>query len=104
MTEDARRPSGAPDPVPDWDTLARFVAREGSDAEMSHVAQWLESNPTERALLARLGEVTAGATPTDIDVEAALAKVHAKMGEVRPDLTVMKGAPNRLWQPGGTAG
>src|SRR5690242_10643440 len=100
MTEDARRPSGAPDP-PDWDTLARYVAREGSDDEMSHVAQWLEANPSERALLGRLTDVTAAGTPTDIDVEAALARVHAQMGEVRqaPTLTVSRSAPRRRWQP-----
>jgi transmembrane sensor len=101
MTEDARRPSGAPDPVPDWDTLARYVAREGSADEMSHVAQWLEANPAERALLGRLSDVTAPGTPTDIDVEAALAKVHAQMGEVRqaPPLSVSRSSTRRRWQP-----
>jgi len=81
MTEDARRPSGAPDSVPDWDTLGRFVAGEGSADEMSHVSQWLDANPAERALLERLTEVTAGTSAAGIDVEAALAKVHARMGE-----------------------
>ena len=81
--------------------LARYVAREGSADEMSHVAQWLEANPTERALLGRLSDVTAAWMPTDIDVEAALAKVHAQMGEVRkaPTLTVNRSATRRRWQP-----
>src|SRR5689334_21960725 len=101
MTEDARRPSGAPDPVPDWDTLARYVAREGSADEMSHVAQWLEANPAERSLLGRLSEATAASTPTDIDVEAALAKVHARMGDVgqAPVLTLSRTTARSGWKP-----
>jgi len=101
MTEDDRRPSGAPDSVPDWDTLARYVAREGSADEMSHVAQWLEANPAERSLLGRLSEVTAAGTPTDIDVEAALAKVHGQMGGVRqaPTLTISRATARRGWRP-----
>ena len=68
---------------------------------MSHVSQWLDANPAERALLGRLSEVTAAGTPTDIDVEAALAKVHAQMGEVRqtPTLTLSRETGRRAWQP-----
>ncbi len=80
MTDDARHSPGAPDSVPDWDTLARFVAGEGSADEISHVSKWLDSNPAERALLDRLSEVTAAAPAPAVDVEAALAKVHARMG------------------------
>lgn len=70
---------------------------------MSHVAQWLESNPAERALLGHLSEVTAPGAPTGngVDVEAALAKVHARMGEVgpAPTLTLSRTNARRGWQP-----
>ena len=84
MTDDAPRPSGAPDSVPDWDTLGRFVAGESSADEMSHVSQWLDANPAERALLDRLTQVTAVTPAEGIDVEAALVKVHAQMGGAPP--------------------
>lgn len=81
--------------------LARYVAREGSADEMSHVAQWLEANPAERALLGRLNEVTAAGTPADIDVEAALAKVHAQMVVARqaPTLTLSRTSGRHGWRP-----
>jgi transmembrane sensor len=101
MTEDARRPFGAPESVPDWDTLARFVAGETSAHEMSHVGQWLDANPAERALLERLTEVTSAAPDAGIDVEAALAKMHARMSDVgkTPTLSISAGAPTRRWWP-----
>jgi transmembrane sensor len=101
MTDDAPRPPGAPDSVPDWDTLGRFVAGEGSDDEMSHVSQWLDANPAERALLERLTQVTAAAPAEGIDVEAALAKVHAQMraNEQAPALSISAARSRRRWQP-----
>jgi transmembrane sensor len=96
MNEDARRPSGAPD----WDMLARFVAGESSADEMSHVSQWLDANPAERALLDRLVEVTAVAPSAPVDVESALAKVHAQMDEAAPpSLTLSKSATRRWARP-----
>jgi transmembrane sensor len=105
MTDDAPRPSGppAPDFVPDWDTLGRFVAGEGSADEMSQVSKWLDANPAERALLERLAEVTTAAAEEaggGIDVEAALAKVHARMGETaRAPLSLSAARAKGRWQP-----
>ena len=106
MTDDAPspRPSGtpAPDFVPDWDMLGRFVAGEGSADEMSRVSKWLDANPAERALLERLTEVTAAAPVSagGIDVEGALAKVHARMGEpARAPLSLSTARTKRRWQP-----
>ena len=101
MTDDAPRTPGAPDSVPDWDTLGRFVAGEGSAGEISHVSQWLDANPAERALLERLTQVTAAAPVEGIDVEAALAKVHARMGmaDQAPALSIDRAKSRRRWQP-----
>lgn len=100
MTDDAPRPSGPPDFVPDWDTLGRFVAGEGSADEMSQVGKWLDANPAERALLERLTEVTAAAPAAGVDVEAALGRVHARMGERTPAaLSPASARAKRRWQP-----
>src|SRR5262249_29972910 len=100
MTDDARHAPGAPESIPDWDTLARFVAGESSADEISHVTQWLDANPAERALLERLSEVTAASTESGIDVEAALAKVHARMGQSHPATRSITEAPSRRrWWP-----
>jgi len=100
MTDDAPRPSGPPDFVPDWDTLGRFVAGEGSADEMSQVGKWLDANPAERALLERLTEVTAAAPVAGVDVEAALARVHARMGErTLAALSPASARAKRRWQP-----
>jgi transmembrane sensor len=101
MTDDAPRPSGPPDPIPDWDTLGRFVAGEGSADEMSQVGKWLDANPAERALLERLSEVTAAAPAAGIDVEAALARVHARMEERVPAVALSPASARakRRWQP-----
>lgn len=99
MTDDAPRPSGPPDFVPDWDTLGRFVAGESSADEMSQVGKWLDANPAERALLERLTEVTAAAPVAGIDVEAALSRVHARMEERTPALSPASARAERRWQP-----
>ena len=101
MTDDAPRPSGPSDLVPDWDTLGRFVAGEGSVDEMSQVSKWLDANPAERALLERLSEVTAAAPAAGVDVEAALARVHARMEERGPAVALSPASARakRRWQP-----
>lgn len=105
MNEDARRPTDAHDHVPDWDTLARFVAGESPADERSRVSQWLEANPAERALLDRLTEVTVAPASGDVDVEAALAKVHARMAMTTDQGVVAIGsAPSKRRWPAPTAG
>jgi len=99
MTDDTPRPSGPPDAVPDWDTLGRFVAGESSAEEMSQVGKWLDANPAERALLERLSEVTAAAPVAGLDVEAALARVHARMESRAPGLAPASARAQRRWQP-----
>jgi len=100
MTDDAPRPSGPPDAVPDWDTLGRFVAGESSADEMSQVGKWLDANPAERALIERLSEATAAEPVAGLDVEGALARVHARMGERTPAvLSPALARAKRRWHP-----
>ncbi|HXT15281.1 MAG TPA: FecR domain-containing protein [Gemmatimonadaceae bacterium] len=77
--------------APDWDAVARFLAGESSPAEAAAVRAWLDANPRDRDLLARLDEVAVPlVTANDVDVEAALARVHERM-RTTPTLTVARG-------------
>ena len=59
-----------------------------------------DANPAERTLLERLSEVTAAAPVAGIDVEAALARVHARMEERAPAaLSPASARAKRRWQP-----
>ncbi len=66
-----------------WEALARYYAGESPEGEAAAVRAWLAEHPEgERALQAldqRLGRLSA--PPPDLDVEAALARVHARMDE-----------------------
>ena len=79
----------APASSPDWDAIARFLAGESPADEATAVRVWLEANPADRDLVERLN-AAAAAPPADVDVEAALARVHAKMA-----LTVTR---SRSWR------
>src|SRR5579884_2976465 len=85
--------------APDWDAIARFLADESTPAEASAVRAWLDAHPRERALLERL-DAAAQASPADVDVEAALARVHERIASTTssPKLTVSRGgvSPNRI--------
>ena len=92
MISDASPPNhGSSANVPDWDAIARFLAGESSVEEATMVQRWLEAKPVEKDLVARLDAAVTTDAPTDIDVEAALALVHARMGDTpqqRPRLTL----------------
>lgn len=95
MTDDVSRFAGAtPAPRPDWDAIARFYAGESPPAEAVRIGEWLAANPDERALLERLDRAVDRAVD-DVDVEAALARVHARMDEsppARPRLSISGGS------------
>jgi transmembrane sensor len=85
----------APATPPDWDAIARYLSGESSVEEAKVVHGWLEANPVDRALLDRLdlsANVDPALAPADVDVEAALARVHQRMREPeRPRLSVVRG-------------
>lgn len=89
-----------PAKIPDWDAIARFLAGESSVDEANRVQRWLEANPLEKDLVAQLDAAVTTNAPGDIDVEAALARVHARMGETqrRPRLTIDRGRSPARWR------
>jgi Fe2+-dicitrate sensor, membrane component len=103
MSDDASRQAdrAARANTPDWDALARFLAGESSGEEAVRVQRWLEAHPTDKALIEQLSSDELLDESMDVDVEAALTRVHARMEqpEVRPRLTLERGngeAPARL--------
>lgn len=66
---------------PDWDSIARFLAGESTAGEAAAVQAWLAANPADRDLVERLNGAATVEAPTDVDVEAALARVHRAMAE-----------------------
>jgi transmembrane sensor len=94
MTDDASRFAGAnPAPPPDWEALARYLAGESARPEAARIGEWLDANPDERVLLERLNVALDRAVDSDVDTEAALARVHSRLREAgagRPRLTLHK--------------
>lgn len=100
--------------VPDerWERIARYLDGEASPAEARELERWLAEDPAREALVERLratldeaGYASPPAGAPDLDVEAALARVHDRMDEaaaterVRP----IASAPSRrryarLWR------
>lgn len=61
--------------------------------------RWLEANPVEKELLTRLDTAVTTEPIADVDVELALARVHARMGESaqRPRLSMERGPAPARW-------
>jgi transmembrane sensor len=102
MTDDAgSQPRfGGALPVPDWEAIARYLAGESPSGEATRVSDWLEANPDERVLLERLDESldTPSQERGTVDVEAALARVHARMTDLEqaaPRLRLVPGSARR---------
>ena len=107
MTDDLSAAGGYPGSggaAPDWEAIARYLAGESQPEEASVIEQWLEAHPRDRELVERLN-VEATVEPVDVDIEAALARVHARMNETnRPRVLAMPPARRPLWQPLGVIG
>src|SRR5262245_35641778 len=98
MTESGLPPSNpAGVPAPDWDAIARYLAGESSADEASRVARWLEAHPADKYLVDQLNAGDVISVPTDVDVEAGLERVHARMHErsSAPKLTLQRGGAAR---------
>ena len=99
--------SGANAEDADWDALARYLAGESSAEEAATMRRWLDARPERAELVAAMQRALASVDvgTTDVDVEAALRSVHARMDEQAggsPALTVARGgSPKRLprWEP-----
>lgn len=97
---------------PDWEAVARYFAGESTAAELEVVRRWLDAHPVEAAALNALGDATSqlpNATPPDLDVEAALARVIERR-DAADVMPIDRGrttrrppsrtfAPARRWQP-----
>jgi transmembrane sensor len=95
MTNDPSRQASAAD-APDWDAIARFLAGESPAEEAARTRQWLEEHPSDFDFVERVN-AAAFEAPGDVDVEAALHRVHARLdgAPAAPRLTVERGTPSR---------
>jgi transmembrane sensor len=80
--------------APDWEAIGRFLAGESTPGEAAAVRAWLDANPRDRDLLERLNAVAPQSAPIDVDVEAALARVHQRMEEPQA-LGIVRGDASR---------
>jgi transmembrane sensor len=83
MSERMRDPLSEVEPER-WEALARFIAGESSPAEAAGVRHWLSEDPARAELVESLTRVTgrlAFRPPADLDVEAALRTVKARIAE-----------------------
>ena len=95
----------------DWEAVARYFAGESTPEEVEVVRRWLDAHPAEASALSALGDATgrlSNATPPDLDVEAALARVterrdaadvipiDSRRPAARPAVPTV--APARRWQ------
>lgn len=73
--------TGGPPPE-QWERLARFLAGESPPAEAQAVRDWLAASPERQAMLRALDRAMdhgASRPAAGVEVEAALARVHARM-------------------------
>ena len=83
----------------DWDALARYIAGESTPSEKRSVEAWLEARPERAQLVSALRESIDGLavdTADDVDVEAALRRVHARMAEPAEVVVAMPSPARRL--------
>lgn len=81
----------------DWDAVARYLAGESTPDEARAVRVWLAARPERAELVTALGrsfDRLAAADTSHVDVERALASVHARMSE--PALSVERGSSLRF--------
>jgi transmembrane sensor len=100
MSDEVSRPID-PKKAPDWEVLGRFLDGEIPDDERARIAQWMDSHPVDKELFEQLS-VHAQLEPTaDVDVEAALGKVHARINQA-PVSAAAERTRLRLERGGGT--
>src|SRR6478752_8708054 len=83
----------------DWDALARYVAGESTPAEQRVVEAWLAARPERAQLVTALRQsidALALKGTDDIDLEAALSRVRARMAEPAPVVVALASPARRL--------
>ena len=78
----------------DWEAIARYLAGESAPDEAREVRAWLDARPDRADVVTALGrsfERLAAEDGGDVDVEGALARVHARMAAPTAALTVERG-------------
>jgi transmembrane sensor len=88
----------------DWDALARYLAGESTLSEAAAVERWIAQDPHRRELLQALDRTISEAMPSalaDVDVEAALARTHARMADaaVHPIGSRVSPVGRSNWRP-----
>lgn len=80
MTESETTPE-LPTGKPDWEAIARYLAGESSAGESATVGAWLSAHPADARAITALSSAASrqGRHSADVDVEAALARVHERM-------------------------
>ena len=104
MSDSSRlsEPSGGA--APEWTVLARHLAGESPADEARVVSEWLATNPADAELLRALDTAATRPAPAagePLDVEAALARVHARI-DAAPALRIEP--PTRRAASGGRSG
>ncbi|HEX8849779.1 MAG TPA: FecR domain-containing protein [Gemmatimonadaceae bacterium] len=69
----------------DWEAIARYLAGESAPAEARAVRLWLDARPDRAAVVEALDRSIArlAAVDASVDLDAALARVHARMDAPR---------------------
>ena len=83
MTDQPAAPLGPLGPDV-WEVLGRYLTGESTPDEAAQVRRWLAEDPSRQTLVQTLERSTAtlGATrPANLDIEAALTRVTARMNE-----------------------
>lgn len=80
MSDEVLRPID-PKKAPDWEVLARYLDGSSPDEEAERVSKWMESHPVDKELLEQINVHAALEPAADVDVEAALHKMHARFNQ-----------------------
>ena len=87
---------------PDWEALARHLANESDPGEAEELRRWLAEDPARAGLVGALDRRLQGLAfrpQPDLDIEAALRNVTARMDEplVLPLAVRDRSRPSRRW-------
>lgn len=95
MTDSAPHTDRSANP-PDWEAIARYLSGETNPREAEAVRRWLDAHAADHAFVEALEHApVTSVTIEDVEVDAALRRVHARMERGAPNLSL--GRPRRRW-------